>query len=93
LLCEGYTKPVEVKFEEVKDLIYEDLHEKKIRLAMSKEFDKLKDNVTVDNLLAGTTRAPKQNLKEIDKNLLADPRDPSKTLQTADPQKQKTIRR
>ena len=77
LLCEGYTKPVEVKFDEVKNLIQEDLHEKKLRVAMSKEFDKLKDNAAIDNLLAGTIKSPK-GAPPVDKNIqIANP--PEKT--------------
>jgi len=59
LFCEGYTKPVEVDFAAVRDLIYEDIHEKKMRSAMAKYFNHLKDTATIDNYLAGTTRRPK----------------------------------
>ena len=44
LFCEGYTKPVKTDFNEVKDLLYRDIHEKKQRIAMAEKFDYLKDS-------------------------------------------------
>jgi hypothetical protein len=58
LRCEGRTKPVDVDFAEVRDAIYRDLAEKKQRLAMAKNFDRLRDSATVVNYLAGTTHSP-----------------------------------
>ncbi len=60
LFCEGYTKPDEVAFEEVRPYIYEDIHEKKLRLAMAKYFRRLQESATIDNHLDGTTRRPKK---------------------------------
>ena len=60
LFCEGYTKPNEVAFEEVRQYIYEDIHEKKLRLAMAKYFRRLQESATIDNHLAGTTHRPKK---------------------------------
>ncbi len=60
LLCEGYTEPVDVKFEDVRDLLYRDIHEKKLRLAMARHFQQLQQNATIENFLAGTTRRPKR---------------------------------
>ncbi len=60
LFCEGYTTPTELNFEEVRKLIYEDIYEKKQRLAMAKYFQYLKDNATIDNFLAGTSHRPKK---------------------------------
>ena len=60
LRCEGYTKPaVPVEFAKVRDEIYRDLYEKKLRLAMGECFEKLQDAAVVDNYLAGTSHAPK----------------------------------
>ncbi|HUT10589.1 MAG TPA: peptidylprolyl isomerase [Thermoguttaceae bacterium] len=59
LYCLGCTKPTEVRFEEVRDLIYEDIFEKKQRLAMAKYFSDSQDTATIDNYLTGTTRRPK----------------------------------
>jgi parvulin-like peptidyl-prolyl isomerase len=60
LLCEGFTKPINTSLAEVKDLLYRDIHEKKMRLIMAKTFDDLKENAKVDNFLAGTSKLPKR---------------------------------
>ncbi|MBN2474582.1 MAG: peptidylprolyl isomerase [Pirellulales bacterium] len=60
LYCEGRTKPVEVEMASVRDLIYKDLHEKKLRAAMAEYFRRLQDAATIDNLLTGTSQRPKQ---------------------------------
>ncbi|HZZ27806.1 MAG TPA: peptidylprolyl isomerase [Pirellulales bacterium] len=61
LYLEDFTKPVQVRKDEVKSLIYEDVHEKKLRLKMSSEFDRLKDEANIDNYLAGTSHSPQRN--------------------------------
>ena len=43
LFCEGYTKPIDVKFAEVKKDIVEDIRDKKERLAMSEYYERLQD--------------------------------------------------
>src|SRR5262249_476853 len=53
LYLEGFTKPVQVSRDEVKSLIAEDVHEKKMRLKMTSEFDRLKDQARIDNYLPG----------------------------------------
>jgi len=60
LYCLGHTKSTGVGFQEVRSLIYEDLREKRQRLAMAKEFDRLLAAATIDNHLAGTTQKPKR---------------------------------
>ena len=60
MFCEGRTKPENVKFDEVRQNILEDLREKKLRLAMADEFAKIQDAATIDNYLAGTTQSSKQ---------------------------------
>ena len=60
LRCEGYTKPINVQFAEVRGEIHRDLHEKKLRLAMAEYFEKLQKAATVDNYLAGASRSPKR---------------------------------
>ncbi len=60
LLCVGQTTPTEVDFESVRELIEEDLREKKMRLAMGQYFEKLQDSATIDNYLAGTTKPRKK---------------------------------
>lgn len=51
LRCQGYTRPVKVDFETVKEEIVKDIEEKKYRLLMTKEFDRLRDKSQVDNFL------------------------------------------
>lgn len=57
LRCLGRTKPIVTEFEVVKDELYKDIQEKKLRLAMAKEFDRLKDTAQIDNFLTGTTQS------------------------------------
>ena len=58
LFCEGLTKPIDVEFAKVRGDIYEDIREKKQRLAMGEYFEHLQESATVDNYLASTSRAP-----------------------------------
>ena len=48
-----------MEFANVRDEIYRDLYEKKLRLAMGECFEKLQDAAVVDNYLAGTSHSPK----------------------------------
>jgi parvulin-like peptidyl-prolyl isomerase len=56
--CEGFTKPTQVSFDEVRDDIFNDIHEKKQRLAMAEQFSRLKEASQIDNFLAGKTQSP-----------------------------------
>lgn len=58
LRCEGRTEPVKVKFAEVKQTIYDDIYEKKLRMAMTERLDNLKDAAHIENFLAGTFHTP-----------------------------------
>jgi len=60
LFCEGRTDPIKVDLREVRDLIYADIFEKKLRLAMADSFEQLHDASQIDNLLAGTSHTPKR---------------------------------
>ena len=67
LRCEGFTEPVKVNYEEVKQMIYDDLVEKKLGIAMSQEYDRLMETAQVDNYLAGTSqsgRKPGEGLRQ-----------------------------
>ena len=57
LRCLGRTQPIVKDFNAVKDELYRDILEKKLRLAMAKEFDRLKGTSQIDNFLAGTSQA------------------------------------
>ena len=60
LFYEGRTRPIDTSFAEVKNLIYRDIHEKKLRVAMARTFDRLKDGSQVDNFLTGDIKSPKK---------------------------------
>lgn len=57
LRCQGRTKPVVQDFNAVKSELYKDIHEKKLRIAMADEFDRLKESAQIDNFLAGTSQS------------------------------------
>ncbi|HRX78855.1 MAG TPA: peptidylprolyl isomerase [Pirellulaceae bacterium] len=57
LRCQGRTQPVVQDFNAVKGELYKDIHEKKLRIAMADEFDRLKESAQVDNFLAGTSQS------------------------------------
>ena len=61
LLCEGYTEPVQVSMEEVHQELCNDIHEKKMRIAMGKYFRNLQNTAHIDNYLAGTVHSPKRD--------------------------------
>jgi len=60
LRCLGRTKPVVTEFDLVKDELQKDIHEKKVRIAMAKEFDRLKETAQIDNFLTGVSQSGKR---------------------------------
>ncbi|TWT88571.1 Foldase protein PrsA precursor [Pseudobythopirellula maris] len=58
LKCEGRTEPIEVRQDEVREILASDIYEKKLRLAMAEEFDRIRAGSRIDNYLAGTSHAP-----------------------------------
>ncbi|MGC3969828.1 MAG: peptidylprolyl isomerase [Pirellulales bacterium] len=58
LFCEGLTKPRPIDFAEVRDLIYEDVHEKKLRMEMAREYSRLQQGARIDNFVAGKVQSP-----------------------------------
>jgi parvulin-like peptidyl-prolyl isomerase len=58
ILCEGFTEPAKVTFAEVRSELYDDIHEKKQRIEMSRYFSHLRESATIDNFLAGTSQSP-----------------------------------
>lgn len=58
LFCEGYTTPDNITLAEVREYIHKDVFEKKQRLAMADHFQRLQEQATIDNFLAGTSRSP-----------------------------------
>ncbi len=60
LKCDGRTEPVEVNPQEVRDILYQDLFEKKLRMAMNDKFAEIRSQARIDNYLAGTSQAPER---------------------------------
>lgn len=60
LYCEGYTEPLKVDMADVKKALYEDIQEKKSRMAMAAEFNRIRESAQIDNYLAGTSQSPKR---------------------------------
>ncbi|MEO1990961.1 MAG: peptidylprolyl isomerase [Pirellulales bacterium] len=58
LYCEGYTKPADVSFDEVKSELHADILEKKQRIEMARHFTHLRGGAAIDNYLAGTSQSP-----------------------------------
>ncbi|QDS97840.1 peptidylprolyl isomerase [Adhaeretor mobilis] len=58
LRCEGRTDRVEVDQEKVREILYRDIYEKKLRIAMSEKFEQIRETSRIDNYLAGTSVAP-----------------------------------
>ncbi|HLA86235.1 MAG TPA: peptidylprolyl isomerase, partial [Thermoguttaceae bacterium] len=63
LFCQGLTDPVNVDPASVRELILEDLREKKLHAAMATYFQRLQDFATIDNYLAGTSQSPQEKLR------------------------------
>ena len=59
LRCQGRTEPVQRDFAAVKNELYKDIYEKKLRVEMNREFERLRETAQIDNFLAGTSQAPK----------------------------------
>jgi parvulin-like peptidyl-prolyl isomerase len=60
LKCEGRTEPIEVNQQDVHQILYQDIYEKKLRMAMNEKFDELRAQARIDNFLAGTSQAPER---------------------------------
>jgi parvulin-like peptidyl-prolyl isomerase len=59
LRCLGRTQPDKIAFADVKELLIKDIQEKKLRVEMTREFDRLKSTAQIDNFLAGSTQSGK----------------------------------
>jgi parvulin-like peptidyl-prolyl isomerase len=60
LKCEGRTETVDVSLKDVRDNLYQDIYEKKLRIAMSDKFTEIHDKAKIDNYLAGTSQSPER---------------------------------
>ena len=56
LWCKGRTTPVVQDFDAVKDELYKDILEKKMRIAMAEEFERLQTNSQIDNFMIGESQ-------------------------------------
>ncbi len=56
LWCKGRTTPVVQEFDAVKDELYKDIMEKKLRIAMAEEFERLQSAAQIDNFLIGSSQ-------------------------------------
>lgn len=56
LWCKGRTTPVVQDFDAVKDELYRDIMEKKMRIAMNDEFLRMKNAAQIDNFLVGSSQ-------------------------------------
>ncbi|NOZ40436.1 MAG: peptidylprolyl isomerase [Planctomycetes bacterium] len=63
LRAEGRTEQIDINLAQVRDILHNDIYEKKLRLAMSEKFDAIRENSRVDNYLAGTSHAPPNQAK------------------------------
>lgn len=60
LRSQGFTEPVVKTMDaDVQRELVRDLHEKKLRVEMANEFEKIKKNAQIDNYLAGTSQSAK----------------------------------
>lgn len=57
LYCKGRTTPRVTDFEAVKDELQKNIFEKKLKIAMTDEFERLRKTSQIDNFLAGTSQA------------------------------------
>jgi parvulin-like peptidyl-prolyl isomerase len=55
--CQGRTRPVQTDFSAVRAELTKDIEEKKLRVLMTKEFDRLREVAQVDNFLAGSSQS------------------------------------
>jgi parvulin-like peptidyl-prolyl isomerase len=60
LRCEGRTERVEVDEKDVRDILYRDIYEKKLRMAMGQKFEEIHSRARIDNYLAGTSHEPEK---------------------------------
>jgi parvulin-like peptidyl-prolyl isomerase len=56
--CLGRTKPVVTDISAVREELYKDIYEKKVRIAMADEFDRIKASATFQNYLTKEQHFP-----------------------------------
>jgi parvulin-like peptidyl-prolyl isomerase len=58
LYCLGQTEPLQVEFDRVRPLLFADVFEKKLRLAMSQRYEQIRETAWIDNYLANEFYRP-----------------------------------
>jgi parvulin-like peptidyl-prolyl isomerase len=58
MFSEGFTEPVDVRFDEVREELEQDIQDKKQRIAMAEYFTRLRQGAAIDNFVAGTSQTP-----------------------------------
>ena len=58
LRCLGRTEPLDVQFDSVRQILYQDIYEKKLRVAMSERFETLQASAKIENRLTGKAQSP-----------------------------------
>jgi len=59
----GRTEQIDIRLAQVRDILHNDIYEKKLRLAMSEKFEAIRDQSRIDNYLAGTSHTPPRQAK------------------------------
>jgi parvulin-like peptidyl-prolyl isomerase len=59
LFCKGRTNPQVADFDAVEEELFNNIHEKKIRLAMREEIQRIHQDAQIDNYLTGTSQTGK----------------------------------
>jgi len=77
LKYEGRTETKEIEFEAVKDILVQDIYEKKLRLAMGTRLEEIRSSARIDNYLAGTTQEPIEKKERTQRTAAAPRQDPA----------------
>ncbi len=67
LKFEERTSPQNIELAAVRDILLQDIREKKLRIAMGQRYDEVYRNARIDNYLAGTTQAPTERPPKADR--------------------------
>ena len=64
LYCKGFTNPKVSDFDAVKEELHANILEKKMRLAMGEEMQRVRSDAQIDNYLIGTSQTGKARVRE-----------------------------
>jgi parvulin-like peptidyl-prolyl isomerase len=60
LRCKGHTRPQKISLADVRDELYDDLHERKLRRTMARRFEQLRRSANIENYLTGEVHEAKK---------------------------------